>query len=206
MEQFVDAQAARDFFSASQQTRFAPVTYVPPSAEALAVPQGGARTRGPRTVDPAQLKAQITKRVEAYTIDQLTRELLRDNGLVLTPQEREYQRLQETAYLIKKGAQVRGTHVNLKELSAARKGERSQRLAREEELRAMGAVGQIRSGKHIVLETDRYKDAGEVSVRKQQRHILKIAKSFSDRRGVRRHKIVRSGGGITGEHVVRHTK
>lgn len=93
-------------------------------------------------------KQQIIKRVDNMTIDEITRELLKENKLVLSAAEKEYARKQEKLFLIKKGARIeKQQYMNLKDLKALRQEERVQMAKQARQLREDGMISIDKNGK-----------------------------------------------------------
>ncbi|CAL5974122.1 Conserved_hypothetical protein [Hexamita inflata] len=185
MQQFIDQSAFDQFVTKSSQVQFKPIEE-PSQIQKPVKNEKTVKTSSKlyNNKTPEQIKQEIIKRVESMTVDQITVQLLKDNKLALSPEEKQYKKQQEKLYLIKKGARIdTQKYMNFKDLKELRKKEHIDKEARDKQLREDGMIVIGRNGKSHVLQQGILLNDRDITTKKINSKITERAKQFSDRRG-----------------------
>lgn len=165
----------------SPQSPSLPQTLPPEAAD----PSAPAETEEQKEARLRKLKDDVEKRVKAMSLDALLYELLDQNRLTLTEEEKRLYAMQKKLMLVSRGARAdKQEYMNFKDLKRMRREEREKAKAAEEEAREAGLLGVDARGKMVVmLPTDR-RSARDITTKAVLPTVAKIARSYADRRGM----------------------
>ncbi|CAL6070813.1 Conserved_hypothetical protein [Hexamita inflata] len=185
MQQFIDQNAFNQFVTKSSQVQFKPIeepVQIQKSVKSEKSVKSNTKLYNNKT--PEQIKQEIIKKVESMTVDEITVQLLKDNKLALSAEEKQYKKQQEKLYLIKKGARIeKQKFMNFKELKDLRKKEHIEKETRDKQLREDGMIVIGKNGKSHVLQQGILLNDRDITTKKINSKITERAKQFSDRRG-----------------------
>jgi len=132
-----------------------------------------------------KIKGDIEKRVNSMSLDALLYELLDQNRLTLTDDEKRLYAMQKKLVLVSRGARAdKQEYMNFKDLKKMRREERERAKATEEEAREAGLLGINARGKTVVMLPTDMRTARDITTKAVLPTVAKIARSYADRRGM----------------------